>query len=73
MKITYNQNPLKTTIELTEEEQREYWLKIKVEQMIWIIVEIEYYLEALDEKYFNLKKAREYANSEYLCDKENGL
>jgi hypothetical protein len=30
MKIIYNQNPLKTIIEFTEEEKKALWLKIKV-------------------------------------------
>ena len=70
MKIIYNHNPLKTTIELTKEEQRELWLKIKIEELIWIIVGIELFLS---ETCFNLENARKEANAEYCCDKEDGI
>lgn len=33
MKITYAQNPLRTTVELNEQESRELWLKIKIERL----------------------------------------
>ena len=70
MEIYYNQNPLKTTIELTDEEKREFWLKIKIDEMLWIIADIEF---NLDEAYLNVENARKAANLKYILNKENGL
>ena len=33
MKITYNKNPLLTTVELDENEKKELWYKIKIQEM----------------------------------------
>lgn len=33
MKITWNENPLATAIELDEHEKKEFWYKLKIEQM----------------------------------------
>jgi hypothetical protein len=71
MKITYNHNPLKTTIELSKKEKGEFWQRIKVEELIWIIADIEYHLDELGN--FNLEKARKSADTEYCCDKEDGI
>jgi hypothetical protein len=37
MKITYKDNPLESTIELDESEQRELWLKIKIQELEYLL------------------------------------
>ena len=55
MKITYNKNPLLTTVELDENEKKELWYKIKIKEMVEILFSAHFYLE---EKYYNLQKAK---------------
>lgn len=44
MKITYNQNPMRTTIELDEREKKEFWYKLKIEQLEWKLCGGRFYL-----------------------------
>ena len=37
MKITYKDNPLETIIELDESGQRELWLKIKIQELEYLL------------------------------------
>jgi hypothetical protein len=68
MKIIYNQNPLKTVIELTEEEKKAFWLKIKIEELIEIIATIEFHLNEN-----NLEEAKKSSDLKYLLDQEDGI
>ena len=52
MKITYNKNPLFTTVELDENEKKELWYKIKIKEMEELLFSAHFYLE---EKYFDLR------------------
>lgn len=63
MKITYNKNPLFTTIELDENEKKELWYKIKIAQMTDLLEEAEFSLT--DDDYFNLTDAKKYVDSNY--------
>jgi hypothetical protein len=62
MKINYNKNPLYTTIDLEEYEKKELWLKIKISEMEELLSSASMYLE---EKYFNLEKARKEVDTDY--------
>lgn len=42
MKITYTQNPLDTIIELDEHEQKEFWYKLKIENLIERLFSVHY-------------------------------
>jgi hypothetical protein len=68
MKINWNENPLRTTIDLNDADKRELWLKIKIK-----IMEDEHLFEAfyhLEEgKNFDLEKARLAVNEDYLFKK----
>lgn len=44
MKITYNENPLKSVVELDEHEKKELWYKIKVEEMVELLFEAHFCL-----------------------------
>ncbi len=68
MKITYNKNPLYTTIELDEHEKKELWYKIKVEQLEELIFGAHFHLK--EGKYFDLEKARKEVDPEYYCTDE---
>jgi len=55
MRITYAQNPLRTTVELDGQEKKELWYKIKLKEYEDIIFEAHFYL---GEKYFDVKRVR---------------
>lgn len=63
MKITYNKNPLYTTIELNKNEKKELWYKIKITQMEDLLSNANFYLENSD--LFNLENAKKSVNFEY--------
>jgi hypothetical protein len=64
MKITYAQNPLETKVELDDHEKEILWYKIKVEQLKWLIIGANVYLE--EGQFFNLDRAREEVETEWL-------
>ena len=68
MKITYNKNPLLTTVELDENEKKELWYKIKIQEMEEILFSAHFYLE---EKYFDLKRAKDDLDPDYYCNEED--
>lgn len=68
MKITYNKNPLFTTIDLDENDKKELWYKIKVAELEELLSSTHFYLE--EGKYFNLERARKEADPEYYCTDE---
>ena len=68
MKITYNKNPLFTTVELDENEKKELWYKIKIQEMEEILFSAHFYLE---EKYFDLKRAKDDLDPDYYCNEED--
>lgn len=69
MKITYNKNPLYTTIELDEQERKEFWYKIKLQEMENLLFEAHFNLE--DGKYFNLNSARDAVDPSYYTVEED--
>ncbi len=64
MKITYNKNPLWTTVELDEQEKRELWYKIKVKEMEELLFDAYFHLREKD-KHFNLESARKAVEPDY--------
>jgi hypothetical protein len=44
MKITYNQNPMRTVVELDDDEKKEFWYKLKIEQLKWKLTGGRFYL-----------------------------
>lgn len=64
MKITWNENPLMTTIELDEHEKTELWYKTKVEQMEWLLHGAHFHLTE-DKPYFDLERAKQECDPEY--------
>lgn len=69
MKITYNKNPLYTTIELNDFEKKELWYKIKINEMEDILLEAHFNLT--DGKFYDLNKARENLDPDYYLDDDN--
>lgn len=68
MKITYNQNPLFTKIELNENEKKELWYKIKIKEMEEILFDAHYYLE--EGKNFDIQKAQKSLSPDYYYTDE---
>lgn len=56
MKIIYNQNPLKSVVELDENDKKLFWHKIKIEELVELISTADFYLE--DGDFFDLNAAR---------------
>lgn len=69
MKITYNKNPLYTTIDLDESEKRELWYKIKIEEMNNLLFDAHFHLE--EGKYFDLARSREAVDPKYYFENED--
>lgn len=70
MKITYNKNPLRTTIELDEHEKKELWYKIKINYMEDMLYGAYFHLEDSDGKYFDVDKARKRLDPSFWCTDE---
>ena len=73
MKITYDENPLNTIVELDEHDTEVLWLKIKIDQMMWRLHSAHFYLTER-EKYnnFDLDKARQECDLDYFYNEEGG-
>ncbi len=75
MKIIWNQNPLRTQILLDEHEKKEFWYKIKIEEMEHLLFGAHFYL--IDGKdYFDIDRARQEADPKYYMvdpPKKSGL
>lgn len=66
MKIIYNENPLRTSVELDEHDRQIFWLKIKIEELQEKLFSANFSLTE-DKKYFSLDRARrETAPEEYI-------
>lgn len=70
MKITYNKNPLWTTIELDENEKKELWYKIKIKEMEELLFEAYFHLK--EGKYYDLQRAREAVEPDYYMTGDEG-
>ncbi len=70
MKITYNKNPLNTTVKLDEFEKKELWYKLKLQEYEERTSMAFLYLNEND-KYFNLQKAKNWIDPNYF-DAEDG-
>jgi len=60
MKIIYNENPLRTVVELDENDRRILWFKIKVEELQNKLFDVHFNLT--EGEYFNLERARKDAD-----------
>lgn len=68
MKIIYNKNPLKTVVELDEHEQKEFWYKIKIEEMEELLFEAHFYSE---DKYLDMERVKEAVDPKYYMTEKN--
>ena len=81
MDIIYNKNPLYTTVILTEQEQREFWLKIKITEMEELLFEAHFYSDdtqdcfsidrvkkAVDPDYYMAENRHEKSKLDKRCD-----
>ncbi len=69
MKIVWNENPLLTQIFLDEHEKKEFWYKIKIEEMEEnIILDAWFHLDqdGKNKEYFDLKRARSNLDPNYI-------
>jgi len=69
MKIIYAPNPLRTIIELDDHEKKEFWYKLKIEEMLCQMLDAPFCMNEND-KYFDLKRAREELNIDSLYKQE---
>lgn len=74
MKITYNKNPLCTTVELDEHEKKELWYKIKCNELVDLLFDAHFHLQD-ETKWFDLDKARKALEPKYYLEDEdeNGI
>ena len=70
MKITYNKNPLCTTVELDEHERELFRLKIKVKEMEDDMFNAHFYLT--EGQYYDLDQARKELDPEYFLSNDPG-
>lgn len=71
MIITYDKNPLHTIVELDDNEKKELWYKIKINELEDRISSTKFYLR--NNKYFNIDKARDALDIEYDESDNNQL
>lgn len=69
MKIIYTPNPLRSIIELDEHEKKEFWYKIKIEEMEHLLYSAHF---SLSEEYgfFDLNRARSELDPKYFMANE---
>ncbi len=73
MKIAYNENPMMTTVELDEQETEVLWLKVKIDQLSWRIHGAHFYLTEREKyNHFDLDRARQECDPDYLYNDEGG-
>lgn len=60
MKIIYNENPLRTVVELDENDRQIFWLKLKVEELQNKLFDVHFSLT--EDEYFNIDRARKDAD-----------
>lgn len=70
MEIIYNWNPLNTIVQLNEFEKKEFWYKLKLEELADTIHTINYSLR--EGQSFNLDRAREESNPSYFFSTKVG-
>ncbi len=71
MKITYSQNPLATIVELNEQEKKELWYKLKIENLSDDLFSAHFSLQ--EGKYFDLKRAREAVDPSWYCSDDKPM
>ena len=74
MRLTWNENPMMTTVELDEKEKELMWHKVKIDQMRWALLGVHFHLEdRKDSEYnnFDLDRARQECDPEYWYGKED--
>lgn len=59
MKIIYNENPLRTTVELDEHDRQVFWLKLKIEELQNSLFSVHFNL--MEGEYFDIERARKKA------------
>lgn len=70
MKITYNKNPLLTTVELDETDKTLLWHKIKINELEERVSDAAFCLT--EGKYFDIERARKAVDTDYYwADKDN--
>lgn len=65
MKITYNKNPLLTTVELDEHEKKELWYRIKIKEMEELLYSAHFHLQ--EGKFYDVNRAKESVKADYYC------
>lgn len=66
MKITYNENPLHTTVELDDHEKEVFKLKLKLKEYEEILFDAHFHLQE-DKQWFNLAGVRKTLNPDRWC------
>lgn len=71
MKITYNENPLKTTVELDEQDKQVFWLKIKVKELEDRLFSTHFSLTS--ENHFDLDQAKKDCHPDDYIQEDDGV
>lgn len=69
MKITYSENPLKTTVELDEQDKQVFWLKIKIEELQNRLFSTHFNLTV--EHHLDIDRAKKNCNPEDYIQEDN--
>lgn len=69
MKIIYNENPLRTSVELDEHDRQVFWLKLKIEELQNSLFEVHFNLG--EDNHFNLERARYASDPEKYIQEDN--
>lgn len=70
MKITYNENPLLTTVELDAQDREIFWLKLKVDELGGRLFGVHFSLTC--EPHVDLEEAKRKADPKYYYDEGDG-
>lgn len=68
MKIIYTPNPLRTVVQLDAHEKKEFWYKIKIEEMGHLLFDAHFYLT--ENKYID--RAKEDVDPKYYMEEKRG-
>lgn len=73
MKIIYNENPLRTVVELDEHDRQILWLKVKVKELEDKLFSVHYSLdkEWMNGEHFSVERARKEADPDYYLQEED--
>jgi len=73
VKITYTPNPLNTIVELDEHEKKEFWYKLKIDELTDLLFGVHYEMSCKKDEPPNLTRIKQEAESSYYLGDDDSV